>query len=57
MAEPNAVFGAWYFDLRAGIIPTRPNQFWVADITHVRLERAFVFLAVVLDVFSRTVIG
>jgi putative transposase len=29
----------------------------VSDITYVRLERGFVFLAVVLDVFSRKVIG
>ena len=36
---------------------TKINQLWVADITYVRLERAFVFLAVVLDVFSRNVIG
>jgi putative transposase len=34
-----------------------PHQLWVADITCVRLERGFAFLAVVLDVFSRKVIG
>ena len=57
VAEPDAVSGSWYPNLRAGIVPTGPNQLWVADITYVRLERAFVFLAVVLDVFSRTVVG
>lgn len=57
VAEPDTVSGAWYPKLRAGIIPTGPNQLWVSDITYVRLERAFVFLAVVLDVFSRKVIG
>ena len=57
VAEPDTVSGAWYPNLRAGIIPTGPNQLWVSDITYVRLERAFVFLAVVLDVFSRKVIG
>ena len=33
------------------------NQVWVADITHVRLKREFAFLAVVLDKFSRRVLG
>lgn len=33
------------------------NQLWVADITYVRLGREFVYLAVVLDVFSRLVVG
>lgn len=33
------------------------NQLWVADITYVRLEQEFVYLAVVLDAYSRRVIG
>ena len=33
------------------------NQLWVADLTYVRLEQEFVYLAVVLDAFSRRVIG
>jgi transposase InsO family protein len=33
------------------------NQLWVADITYIRLRKEFVFLAVVLDAFSRKVIG
>ena len=33
------------------------NQLWVADITYIRLEVEFVFLAVVLDAFSRRVVG
>jgi putative transposase len=36
---------------------TAVNQLWVADITYIRLQREFVFLAVVLDAFSRKVIG
>jgi putative transposase len=32
-------------------------RLWVADITYIRLERAFVYLAVVLDAFSRKVVG
>jgi len=33
------------------------NQLWVADITYIRLRCEFVYLAVVLDVFSRKVVG
>ena len=36
---------------------TAPNQVWVADITYIRLPTAFVYLAVVLDLFSRKAIG
>jgi len=34
-----------------------PNQLWVADLTYIRLARGFVVLAVVLDVWSRRVVG
>lgn len=34
-----------------------PNQLWVADITYVPTHSGFLFLAVVLDVFSRRVVG
>ena len=33
------------------------NQLWVADITYIRLEAEFVYLAVVIDAFSRRVVG
>src|SRR5580658_2532102 len=33
------------------------NQLWVADITYLRLQEEFVYLAVVLDAYSRRVIG
>jgi transposase InsO family protein len=33
------------------------NQLWVADITYIRLRHEFVYLAVVLDAFSRKVVG
>jgi putative transposase len=33
------------------------NQLWVADITYIRLQREFVYLAVILDAFSRRVVG
>lgn len=46
-----------YPNLAAQITPTAVNQLWVADITYIRLRVEFVFLAVVLDAFSRRVIG
>lgn len=36
---------------------TAINQVWVADITYIRIATAFVYLAVILDLFSRKVIG
>lgn len=33
------------------------NQLWIADITYLRLGREFVYLAVILDAYSRTVVG
>ena len=35
----------------------RPNRLWVADMTYVRTYAGFVYLAVILDVFSRRIVG
>lgn len=40
-----------------GMVLTGLDQLWVADITYIRLQEEFAFLAVVLDAFSRRVIG
>ncbi|MGB9204500.1 MAG: IS3 family transposase [Terriglobales bacterium] len=39
------------------LVVTGLGQLWVADITYIRLEWEFVYLAVILDAFSRRVIG
>jgi putative transposase len=39
------------------LVPSGIDQIWVADITYIRLQEAFVFLAIVLDAFSRMIIG
>ena len=44
-------------NLARGLVPTGLDQLWVADITYVRLAQEFAFLAVLLDAFSRRVIG
>lgn len=36
---------------------TRPDQVWVSDITYIRLPEGFVYLSVVIDLFTRKVIG
>jgi putative transposase len=46
-----------YVNLAARMTLTGINQLWVADITYIRLRVEFVFLAVIIDRFSRKVIG
>ena len=46
-----------YLNLAGRMKPKVINQLWVADITYIRLRQEFVYLAVVLDVFSRKVVG
>jgi putative transposase len=46
-----------YLNLARRLKLTAINQLWVADITYIRLRQEFVYLAVVLDAFSRKVVG
>ena len=46
-----------YSNRLADLQPSRPDEVWVADITYVRLARDFVYLAVIMDVFTRCVRG
>ncbi len=46
-----------YPNLADAITPVSVNQLWRADITYIRLRAEFVYLAVVLDAYSRRVIG
>lgn len=41
----------------AGVVLTAPDQAWVADLTYIRLRSAFVYLACILDAFSRRCVG
>lgn len=36
---------------------TRPNQLWVADLTYVRTNSGFIYVALLIDVFSRMIVG
>ena len=46
-----------FLNLARRMTLTGINQLWVADITYIRLEREFVYLAIILDAFSRKVVG
>lgn len=46
-----------YPNLIRGMRVTGSNQVWAADITYIRIRNGFVYLAVILDLFSRKVIG
>ena len=44
-------------NLLTGLQVDGPNQIWVADITYIRVFTGFVYLAAILDLFSRRVVG
>lgn len=46
-----------YLNLAARIELSGIDQLWVADLTYIRLREQFVYLAVILDAFSRRVVG
>lgn len=46
-----------YPNLIKDLVVTRPDQVWVADITYIRLPEAFVYLAAILDAYSRRCVG
>jgi putative transposase len=48
---------AVYPNLAGDLQLTDVNQLWISDLTYIRLETEFVYLAVILDAFSRRVIG
>jgi putative transposase len=46
-----------YPNLLPGLYVDGINQVWVADITYIRIKTGFVYLAVVLDIYSRKIVG
>ena len=44
-------------NLARGLVPTGLDQLWVADITYIRLAQEFIYLAAILDAFSRRAVG
>lgn len=54
--DPDHNFG-YAKNLLPGMTLTGLNQVWVVDITYIRIRTGFVYLAVILDLFSRRVVG
>jgi len=44
-------------NLMEGLVVSYPDQVWVADITYIRLKQSFIYLAVLMDVFTRAIRG
>ena len=49
--------GPIFPNLAESIVPTNRNQLWVADITYIAIATGFVYLAAILDAWSRRVVG
>jgi putative transposase len=49
--------GPIFPNLAKNIVPTRLNQLWVADVTYIAIATGFVYLAAILDAWSRRVVG
>ena len=43
--------------LRRNFTASKPDEKWVSDITYIKVEKGFVYLAVIMDLFSRKIIG
>lgn len=46
-----------YLNLIKNFCPTRPNIVWVADFTYIEFQGRFIYLATVMDLFTREIIG
>jgi putative transposase len=46
-----------YPNLIRDLIPLRPNQVWVSDITYLRTTRGFVYISFITDAYSRKIVG
>lgn len=46
-----------YDDLVKGTVVNMPNQVWVTDITYIHVKNEFVYLALIMDLYSRKIVG
>lgn len=46
-----------FHNLVAGLNVEMPNQVWVSDLTYIRTEEGFMYVAVIMDRFSRKIVG
>jgi len=54
---PEASAGVAENILSRDFTATRPNEKWVSDITYIEIEEGWVYLAVIMDLFSRQIVG
>ena len=55
--DSNHKYGASPNLVNRDFTATRPNQVWVGDITYIRTDEGWLYLAVMLDIYSRQVVG
>ena len=55
--SPEAVAGVSENLLARSFTADRPNQKWVSDITYIEIDQGWVYLAVIMDLYSRQIIG
>jgi transposase InsO family protein len=46
-----------YPNLIKGIVPDRPNQIWVSDITYIKTKNEFLYLFLITDAYSKKILG
>jgi putative transposase len=46
-----------YANLITGLVPERPGQLWVSDITYIRIGQGFAYLSLITDAYSRKIMG
>jgi putative transposase len=46
-----------FSNLAKDVVPTGPNQLWVSDITYIALPGRFVYVPIILDAWSRLIVG
>jgi transposase InsO family protein len=44
-------------NLVSGVVPKAPNEIWVSDLTYIRTDEGFMFASVIMDRFSRKLVG
>ena len=55
-AEPRAIIGCRLL-AQAAAPPVAPNRIWVADITYIETAQSWAYLAAVMDLYSRRIVG
>lgn len=46
-----------FYNLLPDVVPVKPDQVWQADLTYIRVKHGFVYMACVLDSFTREIVG